>query len=224
MAQSISLLQVDVKKGKTVHNLMDTPFPAHDDYADAGIFPVRLIDSRTVSYVQSLVPLSATYNVPTALLEERARTFQDAIDKLFEDQSDAQNAEYFKALEKLLANYYTTIRGVSGASGTEAVRVLKHRRVSGPAFPVNDDAAAAPEAAPGAAAALVPAAAAAAAPAAAATAALAPAPAAAVALAAAAAAALPPAAPAAVAAALPLREAAAPPAAAAAKRGGKPRA
>ena len=35
MAQSISLLQVDVKKGKTVRNLMDTPFPALDEYADA---------------------------------------------------------------------------------------------------------------------------------------------------------------------------------------------
>ena len=153
--QSMSLLQVDIKKGKTVCNLMDTPFPALDDYADAGTFPVRLIDARTVSYVQSLVLLSATYNVPTALLEERARTFQDALDKSFEDQSEAQNTEYFKALEKLLSNYYTTIRGVSGASGTEAVRVLKHRRVSGPGPPVNDDAAAAVAA--GAAAALVPA-------------------------------------------------------------------
>ena len=221
MAQSMSLLQVDVKKGKTVCNLMDTPFPALDDYADAGIFPVRLIDARTVSYVQSLVLLSATYNVPTALLEERARTFQDELDKLFEDQSEAQNTEYFKALEKLLSNYYTTIRGVSGASGTEAVRVLKHRRVSGPG--PHDDAAAAVAA--GAAAALVPAPAAAAAQAAAATAALAPGPGASAAPAATAAAvALPPAAPAAVAAALPLGEAAAPPAAAAAKRGGKPRA
>ena len=183
---------------------------------------VRLVDARTVSYVQSLVLLSATYNVPTALLEERARTFQDALDKSFEDQSEAQNTEYFKALEKLLSNYYTTIRGVSGASGTEAVRVLKHRRVSGPGPPVNDDAAAAVAA--GAAAALVPAPAAAAAQAAAATAALAPAPGALAAPAGTAAAALPPAAPAAVAAALPLGEAAAPPAAAAAKRGGKPRA
>ena len=195
----MSLLQVDVKKGKTVCNLMDTPFPALDDYADAGTFPVRLIDARTVSYVQSLVLLSATYNVPTALLEERARTFQDALDKSFEDQSEAQNTEYFKALEKLLSNYYTTIWGVSGASGTEAVRVLKHRRVSGPGLPVHDDAAAAVAA--GAAA-----------------------PGALAAPAATAAAALPPAAPAAVAAALPLREAAAPPAAAAVKRGGKPRA
>ena len=117
----MSLLQVDVKKGKTVCNLMDTPFPALDDYADAGIFPVRLIDARTVSYVQSLVLLSATYNVPTALLEERACTFQDALDKLFEDQSEAQNTEYLKALEKLLANYCTTIWGVSGASGTNTV-------------------------------------------------------------------------------------------------------
>ena len=181
---------------------------------------VRLVDARTVSYVQSLVLLSPTYNVPTALLEERARTFQDALDKSFEDQSEAQNTEYFKALEKLLSNYYTTIRGVSGASGTEAVRVLKHRRVSGTG--PHDDAAAAVAA--GAAAALVPAPAAAAAQAAAATAALAPGPGASAAPAATAAAALPPAAPAAVAAALPLGEAAAPPAAAAAKRGGKPRA
>ena len=199
MAQSMSLLQVDVKKGKTVCNLMDTPFPALDDYADAGTFPVRLIDALTVSYVQSLVLLSATYNVPTALLEERARTFQDALDKSFEDQSEAQNTEYFKALEKLLSNYYTTIRGFSGASGTEAVRVLKHHRVSGPGLLVHDDAAAAVAA--GAAA-----------------------PGSSAAPAATAAAALPPAAPAAVSAALPLREAAAPPAAAAVKRGGKPRA
>ena len=192
MAQSMSLLQVDVKKGKTVSNLMDTPFPVLDDYADAGIFSVCLIDVRTFSYVQSLVLLSANYNVPTALPEERARTFQDALDKLFEDQSDEQNTEYFKALEKLLASYYTIIWGVSGASGMETVRVLKHSCVSGLAPPVND-AAAAEAAADGAAAALVPAPAVPVAPAAAATAALAPAPATTAAPAAAAAAALPPA-------------------------------
>ena len=44
--------------------------------------------------------------VPTALLEERAR----ALDKLYGEQSAAQYVEYFEALEKLLANYYTTIR------------------------------------------------------------------------------------------------------------------
>ena len=183
---------------------------------------VRLVDARTVSYVQSLVLLSPTYNVPTALLEERARTFQDALDKSFEDQSEAQNTEYFKALEKLLSNYYTTIRGVSGASGTEAVRVLINCFVSGPAPPVNDDAAA--EAAAAGRTAMVPAHAAVAAPVAAATAALAPGPAAAAVPASAAAAALLPAAPAAVVVVLPLGEAAAPQAAAAAKRGGKPRA
>ena len=48
--------------------------------------------------------------VPTVLLEERARTFQDALDKLYEDQSAAEYVEYFEALEKLLANYNTTIR------------------------------------------------------------------------------------------------------------------
>ena len=49
--------------------------------------------------------------VPTVLLEERARTFQDALDKLHEDQSAAEYVEYFEALaEKLLANYHTTIR------------------------------------------------------------------------------------------------------------------
>ena len=48
--------------------------------------------------------------VPTVLLEERARTFQDALDKLYEDQSAAEYVEYFKALELLLANYHTTIR------------------------------------------------------------------------------------------------------------------
>ena len=48
--------------------------------------------------------------VPTVLLEERARTFQDALDKLYEDQSAAEYVEYFEALEKLLANYHTTIR------------------------------------------------------------------------------------------------------------------
>ena len=34
--------------------------------------------------------------VPTVLLEERARTFQDALDKLYEDQSAAENVEYFE--------------------------------------------------------------------------------------------------------------------------------
>ena len=48
--------------------------------------------------------------VPTVLLEERARTFQDALDKLYEDQSAAEYVEYFEALEMLLANYHTTIR------------------------------------------------------------------------------------------------------------------
>ena len=42
--------------------------------------------------------------------EERARTFQDAFDKLYSDQSEAEYVEYFKALQKLLANYHTTIR------------------------------------------------------------------------------------------------------------------
>ena len=65
-------------------------FSSLDYYADAGIFPVRLIEARTISYVQSLVLLSATYNVPTALLEERARTFRDALDKLFEDTPPRQ--------------------------------------------------------------------------------------------------------------------------------------
>ena len=48
--------------------------------------------------------------VPTILLEERARTFQDALDKLYEDQSAAEYVEHFEALEMLLANYHTTIR------------------------------------------------------------------------------------------------------------------
>ena len=47
--------------------------------------------------------------VPTVLLEERAHTFQDALDKLYEDQSAAEYVEYFEALEMLLANYHTTI-------------------------------------------------------------------------------------------------------------------
>ena len=44
------------------------------------------------------------------LLEERARTFEDALDKLFEDQSAAEYVEFFEALEKLLANHHTAIR------------------------------------------------------------------------------------------------------------------
>ena len=44
------------------------------------------------------------------MLEERARTFQDALDKLYEDQSAAEYVEYYEALQKLLANYHTTIR------------------------------------------------------------------------------------------------------------------
>ena len=49
-------------------------------------------------------------NVPTVLLEEHARTFPDALHKLYEDQSAAEYVEYFQALETLLANYHTTIR------------------------------------------------------------------------------------------------------------------
>ena len=101
------------------------------------------------------------------LLGERAHTFQDSLHKLFEDQCYTKNTKYFKALKKLLANYYTTIRGVSGVSDTETVLVLKYSSVSRTAPPAND-AAAAEAAATGAAAALAPAPAAAANPAAAA--------------------------------------------------------
>ena len=47
--------------------------------------------------------------VPTVLLEESARTFQDALDKLHEDQSAAEYVEYLEAFKKLLANYHTTV-------------------------------------------------------------------------------------------------------------------
>ena len=53
--------------------------------------------------LHSFLPSFFFVFVPTVLLEERARTFQDALDKLYEDQY----VEYFEALE---ANYHTTIR------------------------------------------------------------------------------------------------------------------
>ena len=52
--------------------------------------------------------------VPTVLLEERARTFQDALYKLYEDQSAAEYVEHFNALEKLLANSRPTTTPTSG--------------------------------------------------------------------------------------------------------------
>ena len=55
------------------------------------------------------------------LLEERARTFEDALDKLFEDQSAAEYVEFFEALEKLLANYHTTIRMIPAARAALAL-------------------------------------------------------------------------------------------------------
>ena len=75
--------------------------------------------------------------------EERARTFQDAPDKLYEDPSAAEYVEYFEALEKLLANYHTTIR-IPAADAALALGALHPAAVTAVAAAAPLQGAAAP--------------------------------------------------------------------------------
>ena len=66
---------------------------------------------------------------------ERARTFQQSVEEHFlTDHPHGGHEQALRAqLQQLLKTYYEDLRKVSGASGKEVTRVLKHRRSIDPA-------------------------------------------------------------------------------------------
>ena len=124
--QSMGVLGVEPSKGTTVRTLMSATFPAIPDTKNQ---PTRVLSYKTIAYIQFLGIHCMSYAAPKLYLSEKAKGFsKDFIAYLDGEQDEID--ELYRILQQQLVAFYTTIKGIEGASGDQGERRLSGKRKS----------------------------------------------------------------------------------------------